>query len=95
MMDSAPAQRRLKAINGHLISDGDDQSLLLRPHATAGEFVSGAFSPFFSLFFGNRIVVMWKLNFHFVLEKLGVVFWWWTWIFAPSVLELSRCTFAL
>lgn len=40
MMDSAPAQRRLKAINGHLISDGEDQSLLLRPNATAGEFVS-------------------------------------------------------
>lgn len=78
MMDSAPAQRRLKAINGHLISDGEDQSLLLRPNATAGEFVSGAFSLslslFFSFFFGNRIVGMWKLNFLFVLEKLGIVF---------------------
>lgn len=69
MMDSAPAQRRLKAINGHLISDGDDQSLLLRPHATAGEFVSGAFSLSLSLCFGNRIVVMWKLNFPFCTRK--------------------------
>lgn len=54
MMDSAPAQRRLKAINGHLISDGEDQSLLLRPNATAGEFVSGAFS--LSLF----LFLLWK-----------------------------------
>ncbi|KAM5569341.1 long chain acyl-CoA synthetase 6, peroxisomal-like [Rosa sericea] len=38
-MDSTPAQRRLEAINGHLISDADSHSIL-RPNATAGEFVS-------------------------------------------------------
>ena len=38
-MDSAPAQRRLKAIHGHLISAAD--APYLRPNPTAGEFVSG------------------------------------------------------
>ncbi|XP_050375234.1 long chain acyl-CoA synthetase 6, peroxisomal-like [Argentina anserina] len=39
-MDSAQAQRRLKAINGHLISDAAESDLILRPSATNGEFVS-------------------------------------------------------
>ncbi|XP_054806364.1 long chain acyl-CoA synthetase 6, peroxisomal-like [Prosopis cineraria] len=37
-MDSSPAQRRLKAIQGHLLSKSDSLSQL-RPHLTAGEFV--------------------------------------------------------
>lgn len=36
--------------------------------------LSLSLSLFFSFFFGNRIVGMWKLNFLFVLEKLGIVF---------------------
>ncbi|KAK4855141.1 hypothetical protein QYF36_004404 [Acer negundo] len=40
-MDSNAAQRRLKAINGHLISSVDSSSHQLRHNPTAGEFVSG------------------------------------------------------
>ncbi|KAG6726716.1 hypothetical protein I3842_02G094400 [Carya illinoinensis] len=36
-MDSAAAQRRLNAIHGHLLADGDSHPQL-RPHPTAGEF---------------------------------------------------------
>jgi long-chain acyl-CoA synthetase len=37
-MDSIAAQRRLKAINGHLVSEGESRPQL-RPNLTAGEFV--------------------------------------------------------
>ncbi|KAL1317014.1 hypothetical protein HN51_069118 [Arachis hypogaea] len=39
-MDSAPAQRRLKAIHGHLVSAADSPTAHLRQNPTAGEFFS-------------------------------------------------------
>jgi hypothetical protein len=47
-MDPSPAaQRRLKAINAHLISTADDSPSDLRSNPTAGEFFIG--TPFPSL----------------------------------------------
>lgn len=40
-MDSTAAQRRLKAIHGHLIAAADRSSSQLRQNPTAGEFVYG------------------------------------------------------
>lgn len=42
-MESA-AQRRLKAIQGHLISTSGSSHSDLTPHETAGEFVLGTLS---------------------------------------------------
>lgn len=42
-MDSIVAQRRLKAIHGHLAVDGDSFPQL-RPNLTAGEFFIGTLS---------------------------------------------------
>ncbi|KAL6188752.1 hypothetical protein ACLB2K_040143 [Fragaria x ananassa] len=39
-MDSAQAQRRLQAINGHLISDVAESESILHPNSTAADFVS-------------------------------------------------------
>ena len=47
-MDSIAAQRRLKAINGHLVSEGESRPQL-RPNLTAGEFVLGTLSLSLSL----------------------------------------------
>lgn len=41
-MDSTTAQRRLGAIQGHLVPDGESHSQLL-PNPTAGEFSIGTF----------------------------------------------------
>lgn len=47
-MDSIAAQRRLKAIHGHLAVDGDSFPQL-RPNLTAGEFFIGTLSLSLSL----------------------------------------------
>lgn len=68
-MDSAAAQRRLKAINRHLTTGVDSESPL-RPNPTAGEFFSGApslrayyFSSSILVLNSDRLVCMrsWKL----------------------------------
>ena len=68
-MDSIAAQRRLKAIHGHLAVDGDSFPQL-RPNLTAGEFFIGTLSLSLSLFlwyaeayykkyYKNKIVRFW------------------------------------
>lgn len=62
-MDSAPAQRRLRAINGHIASaSAADSESLLRLNPTAGEFFSGAPSVSLCLIFSSSILVL-VLNF--------------------------------
>lgn len=63
-MDSAAAQRRLKAINRHLATGVDSESPL-RPNPTAGEFFSGAPS-LCAYYFSSSILV---LNF----DRVGAI----------------------
>lgn len=70
-MDSAQAQRRLQAINGHLISDVAESESILHPNSTAAEFVSGPLPLSLSRSYLSALVVyvVWKLNFDFVNER--------------------------
>lgn len=51
-MDSIAAQRRLKAIHGHLAVDGDSFPQL-RPNLTAGEFFIGTLSLSLSVWYAE------------------------------------------
>jgi hypothetical protein len=53
-MDSSAAQRRLKAIRGHLAANGESHPQL-RPNPTAGEFFLGTFSLSLSLSLRVRV----------------------------------------
>ena len=48
-MDSTAAQRRLKAIHGHLLCADDSSSSQLRHNPTAGEYALGTLSLSLSL----------------------------------------------
>ncbi|TQD69230.1 hypothetical protein C1H46_045237 [Malus baccata] len=56
-MDSAAAQRRLKAVNRHLATGVDSESPLRPNPTTAGEFFSGAPS-LWAYYFSSSILVL-------------------------------------
>ena len=60
-MDSIAAQRRLKAIHGHLAVDGDSFPQL-RPNLTAGEFFIGTLSLSLSLSLSDMLKLITKSN---------------------------------
>lgn len=68
-MDSAQAQRRLQAINGHLISDVAESESILRPNSTAAEFVSGPLP----LSYLSALFCLCSISFLY-MKKIGIVF---------------------